>query len=120
MASLKLFTLFSLLAQINCECIQESDRTLLCTNEFIFYGIYPRITTLKLNGCFIARKDLQSVFPALENVYVVVGSMRKDQCKALEDTKYEVYGCNNGKILLLRCMTYILRPRVRSKYEART
>lgn len=84
-----------------------TKKTLRCTNEFIFDGIYLRTETLELNGGFIAQTGLLRKFPNLRVVRVFASSFQTDQCNALKDSSYLIVGCDKGKITCLHYLCVI-------------
>lgn len=75
-------------------CVLE-QKTLICTNEFEFDGLYSHVIELQLVNSFISRHSLQSKFANLE-IITVLGSYSHEQCSVLANLGYQVYGCSGN------------------------
>lgn len=91
-----MFLALMLAVMVEGRCVSIDPTNLLCTNEFHFQEIYPKVESLELNSCFIAHQRISKVFPSLKYVRVL-GNLVKEQCSELLETDLEVEGCKAGK-----------------------
>ena len=94
MLTLFLLTFLSSVNIMHGTCIEMSHSELLCTNEFEFNQNRPSVESLTLIDSYIAHSKLFFTFPSVKNI-VVIGSFRRDQCRALvNDERYLLIGCD--------------------------